>query len=337
MTLHIEQDYAEKVFIFLPMFKKSVGKFSLVARCPICGDSKKDEYMARFRAYEYKDRIRVGCFNCNYNATIVTFMKDHRADLYREFIVEAYKPQHKAKEQPVYKTKAVIAYVENELDHCVRLDKLSENHPIIKYVSNRKIPKNKYNRLFFTTDWASVANSIKENSYPPESRKEPRLVIPIYNEKGKIESVQGRSLNPKAKSKYITIKHIEESTKIYGMDLIDKEKPVFVMEGCIDTLFIENSIAITGGQMSIDEIPYENAVFVLDNENRHPDTMRRYEYYINNGAKVVLWDRSNWSESDVNDMIVKEGATPEEISDYLNKNIVQGLMAELRFNKWKMV
>lgn len=339
MTIFIQQEYAERAMQHLLMYKKSIGKFSLVARCPICGDSRSNPHAARFKAYEYKNTIRVGCFRCSYNVTITSYMKEHRPDLYREFITEAYKPDFVSKKEPeVYKTKAVIKHIEQEdLLECTRLDKLPEDHPIIRYISNRMIPKDRYNRLFFTTNWPVVANSVKSGSYPIGCRPEARLVIPIYNKEGQIESIQGRSLNPKANSKYITIKKSEESSKIYGVDLIDPKKPVFVMEGPIDTLFIDNSIAITGGQLSVDEIPFNNPIFILDNEPFHEHTTKRYKYYIDQGCSVVLWDKSPWTESDVNDIIVKEGASAEEIMTYFKNNIVSGLMAELRFNNWKRI
>ena len=337
MTLFIQQEYAEKSMQHLLLYKKSNNVFKLTSRCPICGDSKSNPHATRFHAYIYKENVRMGCFRCGYNTTVASYMKQYRPDLFKEFVVHAYtKPQFKP--EVTYKTEAVIKIKHiDALENCTSLDKLPIEHPIIKYVKTRMIPKEKYHRLFFTTDWHSVANSIKEGSYPNSTRKEPRLVIPIYNKDGQIESVQGRSLNPKANSKYVTIKKNEESTKIYGADLIDDSKPVFVMEGALDTLFIENSIAITGGQMSVDEIPFNNLVFVLDNEPFHEHTTKRYKYYIDQGCSVVLWDKSPWKESDVNDIIVKEGATPEEITKYFNSNIVQGMMAELRFSYWKKI
>ncbi|MBQ0741482.1 hypothetical protein J9332_45140, partial [Aquimarina celericrescens] len=75
----------------------------------------------------------------------------------------------------------------------------------------------------------------------PIAKPEPRLVIPIFDKKGKIESFQGRALRDGAKSKYITIKACEESTKISGQDTIDPLKTVYLLEGPLDSLFVDNA------------------------------------------------------------------------------------------------
>lgn len=333
MNNWIDEEYAERVLSGLPMYRKSSGSFKLNCRCQVCGDSKLDTTKARFWAYYYQDKLRVGCFNCRYNEPFGVFLKDYYSEIYKEYIVEKFR---KKDDKPVttFESKSYLPINFSELKYCERLDKLPKDHPIVKYVANRKIPKSKYDRLFFTREWSKVANYIKPNTYPYDF-KEARLVIPIYNKDGKIESIQGRSLSKDSKNKYITIKSCEEATKIYGMDLIDESKTVYFFEGPIDTLFVDNSCAITGGQLSLSVIPYSDRVFVLDNEPRHKDTMDRYEYYIENGENVVLWDKAPWESSDINDMIKNENAKIEDIIEYLENNIVSGLTAKLRFFNWK--
>ncbi|ADM79823.1 DNA primase [Aeromonas phage phiAS4] len=48
-----------------------------------------------------------------------------------------------------------------------------------------------------------------------------------------------------------------------------------------------------------------------------------------------MWDRCAWASKDVNDMIMKENATAEDILQYCKDNVVSGLQAKLRFGKWK--
>ena len=51
----------------------------------------------------------------------------------------------------------------------------------------------------------------------------------------------------------------------------------------------------------------------------------------------MFWDKSPWKSKDVNDMIRKEGATPEQIMEYMKNNIAQGLMAKMRLSKYAKI
>lgn len=339
MIYYADYEIMENVMCIERNYKRlNAHTFTLVCSCPICGDSKKDSRQARFRCYVYKDSLRVGCFNCNYNKPIGEFLQTYRPDAYREWLLERRKEQNSSgisvKPKPVKK---------EEVDHSVkslpfseRLDILPENHPIIKYVNQRCIPKDKFHLLYFTMEWQKLANHVKEGTFK-NPKTEPRLVIPIFTKDHKVESIQGRALRKDyGKTKYMTIKTHEDASKVYGLDRADPTKPVYFLEGPIDSLFIENGCAITGGSMSLEEIPYPNQrVMVLDHEPRAKDTINRLGKFIDAGEKVVIWDRSPWKSKDINAMIQEEGATQAQIMDYLRGNTVQGLMAKMRFLQYQ--
>lgn len=310
--------------------------FTLVCSCPVCGDSKKDSFQARFRCYEYNDNLRIGCFNCGLNLPIGEFLKEHRPDEFRQWLLERRKEQGGGARQAVtWKPKEEPIPVIQSIPYSERLDTLPENHPIIRYVVDRCIPKSKWRYLWFTMEFQKLANFVKEETFR-FPKTEPRLVIPIFNEQGKIESLQGRALRKDyGNAKYMTIKTHEMANKIYGMERADPTKTVWFMEGPIDSLFIDNACAITGGSMGLAEVPYESSrVWALDNEPRAQHTMERLEKLIDAGEKVVLWDRCPWLYKDINDMVQKGGATPEQITQYMIDNTVSGNMAKFRFNRW---
>jgi hypothetical protein len=119
------------------------------------------------------------------------------------------------------------------------------------------------------------------------------------------------------------------------MERVDGSKTVWIHEGPIDSVFIPNSLAIVGGSMTLHDTPFpETRVWVLDNEPRSKDTLKRIQNLIDAGEKVVLWDRIRYRSKDINDMIKKEGATAAEIEQYLKDNVVSGLMASHRFSNW---
>lgn len=336
---YVENEFAIRLFSSFRNYKMvQTYPMKLNASCPICGDSKSDMYKARFWYYLHKDKYLVHCFNCDYTSGFQNFLKSRDETLYREYLIERRKESMKTgepirEEIDLTKFKSKLVFVD-DLIHCHRLDKLPENHPIIKYVEKRCIPKSAYTRLYFTAEWQLLVNKYKPDTYK-YPKKEFRLVIPIYNTDGKIESFQGRDLSGKSKQKYMTIKAHENASKIYGTDLVDANKNVWVMEGPIDTMFIPNSIAITGGSLNLDSVPYpDKRVWVLDNEPRHPDVKSRVYKLIEQKEKIVIWDKSPWKKKDVNDMIIFEKATSNEILSYFERNIVSGLMATFRANNW---
>ena len=69
-------------------------------------------------------------------------------------------------------------------------------------------------------------------------------MIPFRNEEGEIFAYQGRHLGKS--SQVYHIKLDEDVDKIYGLDRADKDKQIYVVEGPIDSMFLDNCIAVAG-------------------------------------------------------------------------------------------
>ncbi|QJT71758.1 DNA primase [Shewanella phage Thanatos-1] len=361
--MFIDQEFAFRALCFRPRFKQTPGsKFKLNCRCMICGDSLTSEYKARFWCYELKGQINVKCFNCDYSNSLSKFLKEVDPDLYREYLLEKRKESASSKKESiksvpkgssfkptnvpemVYKPFVVEEIQESDEDvlysvkkdlakFCVSVASLPEKHPIVKYCLNRNIPKNKFRYLLFTKDWQNLVNSVTELTYV-NPRPECRLVIPIISANKKIESFQGRALDKDNPRKYMTIKSHDDATKIYGCNTVDESKTVWVLEGPLDSLFLDNAIAITGGSLDLNILPYKSKrVFALDNEPRHIDTCKRLKKLIDAGEKVVMWNNWTVPGKDINDYI-KNGASPSDIVKYMSKHTYSGLMAKHMFNNY---
>lgn len=338
----VDDEFALRFFMYQRNYKQvSFSPLKINCSCMICGDSSTDSFKARMWYYDHKGTRFVHCFNCDYSAGFSWFLKEQDPQLYEEYLLEAFKDsasprKERVSEEPSDKFKKGGMPTIQELKFCQRLDSLPEAHPIIKYVEGRKIPPKAYNRLWFTAKWQELVNTVKPGTFE-NPKQEYRLVIPIFNKEGKIESFQGRALGP-SKMKYMTIKAHEDSTKVYGQDTVDESKPVLILEGPLDSLFLDNAIAITGGSISLDSVPYpNNRIWVLDNENRHKDTIARMQKLIDAGETVCFWDESGLTSKDINDMIVKEGATVEFIQDYILNNSFDGMMASVRMMSFAKV
>ena len=314
------------------------------ARCPACGDSEKSRIKARFWVNEKDGDLLVGCFNCNYHSNFVNFCKEYFPDTYKELIFQKFKsePQKDFDINELGKSKLKITEKSNlELllnKYSVRIDKLPENHPILMYINSRKIPKEHFCYFYFTKQWQHLVHAHQNESYI-NPQDENRLIMVIKDFDNRITAIQGRSLAKEPRNKYITIKEHDDANKIFGLDKVDLSKTVFLTEGIVDSLFLDNACAITGGSMNFDEIPIpkDKRVFVWDNEPQASHTVDRIAQAIKAGEKIVLFDEVNWKSKDINDLIIKEQISKEEVNNYRNNNIVQNLFAELRFKNWKKV
>ena len=159
---------------------------------------------------------------------------------------------------------------------------------------------------------------------------EPRIIIPLFY-KNTLVGFQGRSLGP-SKVKYITVIFNEQSPKIYGLDNIRRDAPVFVTEGPFDSTFLLNSIAMCGADGDVGKWGVSTHVWVYDNEPRSKEITTRISNTIDGGDKVVIWP-NNLKEKDINDMVL----AGHSVQELLESNIYNGLKAKLQFNTWKRI
>ena len=171
-------------------------------------------------------------------------------------------------------------------------------------------------------------------------------MIPIFNKADEVVGVQGRSLtmkdeaNARYTAKYITVKADKSIDRLwYGMWRANPDKRIYVVEGPLDSLFIDNTVAMLGAA-AIDSVPARlqtgkgDLVFVLDNEPRNSQVMGYIEKIINLGHKVCIWP-SDVRYKDINDMIFE--TTPKKIKKIIDSNIYEGAAAHLALNKWRKV
>jgi len=165
---------------------------------------------------------------------------------------------------------------------------------------------------------------------------DPRLVIPFYDEDKNLVAFQGRALG-NSKLRYITVKIDKDNYKVYGMDRIDKDKKILVVEGPIDSMFLENCVATADSNLPAATKLYNKAdiVLIYDNEPRNKDIVRQIEKAIEEHYNVVIWPEM-MEEKDVNDMILN-GFSPDEIQDIITKHTYQNLRAKMEFINWKKV
>ena len=211
-----------------------------------------------------------------------------------------------------------------------RISELNKSHPARAYLEKRKLPDKCLRDLYYCDNFKQWTNDQKY-TFSDVSNDEPRIIIPL--KKGStIFGFQGRSLNPKNKLRYITIMLDDEAPKVYGLDRINKTKPIYIVEGPFDSLFLENSVAMAGSDLDPRSFGWSDYIWVYDNEPRNREIVNRLTKTINRGDKVVIWPKSV-EEKDINDMYL----SGQNVVDMVKLNTYQGLTAKAKLIGWKRV
>ena len=208
----------------------------------------------------------------------------------------------------------------------LKLPKASKDPAAAGYLTARKLNPDDF---YFAEHFKKFANSLKP-TFESEDHDESRIIIPLYYEKNLI-GFQGRSLGP-SKVKYITVMLDDDAPKIYGLDNIRRDAPVFITEGPFDSTFIPNSIAMCGADADISRWGISNPVWIYDNEPRNKEITDRISKTIDSGQSVVIWPDSI-DDKDINDMVM----SGLDVMSVIESNIYSGLEAKLKFTTWKKI
>jgi len=294
-------------------------------RCPICGDSQRNKNKARGYIYAVKNNTNFKCHNCGASLSFNNFLKEIDLTLHKQYTLEKFKEGHTGRnfvvEEPKFDFKKPV--FKKSLD----LPKASTNPVAKEYLEKRKLDPEKF---YFANKFKEWTNSQKE-TFDTIGRDESRIVIPMYDKSNNLIGFQGRALGPNS-VKYITVMLDEEAPKIYGLNEINEQLPVYVVEGPFDSTFVNNSVALCGSDGDIRCLEGSSIVFVYDNEPRNREIVNRIDKCVSRGEKVIIWP-SGIVEKDINDMVL----AGHDIMNVLESNTYSGLEAKIKFNIWKKI
>lgn len=342
--LYIDNKYASILGSQLRNFRQ-VKPYLWNFSCPVCGDSSSKKNKARGYLFQMKTELVYKCHNCGLSCNFGNLLKRVNNNLYDEYVLERYKENaskhtdHKDVSSllPAETKRELVTEWEDEvLAPLKRLDRLDESHPAVKYVLNRKIPKEFLSKLYFAPRFKAFVNSVEPKFQEPIIDEHPRMIIPFFNKHGKCFAFQGRAYGNE-QPKYYTIKVGEDVEKIYGLERVDYGRRVYVVEGPIDSMFLPNAIAVSGSSFDTPTIRQllTNATIVMDNEPRNKDIVKQLAKYIELGYNVCMYP-DNVGEKDINDMVLA-GRKPDEILELINTNTFSGMEAKLKFADWRKI
>lgn len=320
----IDSKYIGLVSSRLQKFKR-VKSHLYNFRCPICGDSQKHKNKARGYIYQVKNNSNFKCHNCGASMSLNNFLKTMDTTLHKQYTLEKFKEGHTGRnfvaEEPMFTFKKPV--FKSKLD----LPKASEDPDAKRYLEKRKLNPEKF---YFTDSFKRWTNT-KKQTFDTIGRDESRIIIPMYNQDKDLIGFQGRSLISNS-VKYITVMLEDEAPKIYGLDTINEDLPIYVVEGPFDSTFVNNSVALCGSDGDLGYFKGSDTILVYDNEPRNREIVNRIGKCIDRGEKVVIWP-SGIEEKDINDMVL----SGHDVMSMIKLNTYSGLEAKVKFNSWKKV
>ena len=333
MSSYIDLKFINDLSGRLSQFKKKTD-YLFNFRCPHCGDSQKSKTKARAYLYRVKNDMFFKCHNCGQGQNLANFIKFIDPKLYEQYLLERYKKSAPATPKPKFDFKPTKFTNQTPIDDLKSIKDLPEDHPARLYCVNRKIPEKYFDKLFLSDKFMTLVNEVKPNTYKI-TKDHPRLIIPFYDTTGKVFAFQGRAFG-KEQPKYLTIKLDENKQKVYGLDKVSFQKPIYITEGPIDSLFIDNCLAAGGADLFLkNKIPNENITYIFDNEPRNKEIVNRMYKVIEQDFNVVIWPE-DLQLKDVNDMIMS-GLTKLELQDIISNNTYSKLSALTKLNYWKKI
>lgn len=304
--------------------------------CPICGDSATNPHKARGFVYLNKSRNwRYVCHNCGKNVSFYEFLEETNKHLHSEYVFEKF-ANRSSEDKPDEVEQTIEDFFDikvnaNIKDLALRVDYLKDEHPAKKYLIDRKIPKDRMGELYYSSDINNLKklfSGYEDVTFPVEDR----IVIPVQDTQNNLIGVITRSINKYAQYRYLNMVE-KDKTLVYGINKLDHSSRKYVLEGPLDSMFIDNSVAVGGADLfkCVDMLD-DNTVYVFDNQPRNRDIVTRMQRMAGMNKKIVIWPEYI-KEKDINLMVL----SGLDVMDIINKNTYQSLEALLYIGKWSKI
>lgn len=277
-----------------PILKKSILKryFDLLIkdvihkgdvynfRCAICNDSKKNKNKKRGYLLYWKDRWIYKCHNCGVKLNAEKWLKEYHPVHYREYIKDILSntsTESQNSSSVAVCRKSSVNPQSDEKNATASFKSILKGDTDIfdkakQFCSDRLINPDIWNKWYVSTKGVYGG----------------RIIIPFLDNNNKIYFYQARTLY-KQEPKYL---NRVGDKQIYNIYNVDKTQPIQVCEGPIDSLFLDNSIAILGCSISNNTFNtikgLGNIYWLFDFDKAGLESSREY---ITKGEYVFLWKK----------------------------------------------
>ncbi len=333
----LQQKYINLMSNQLDQFKRKSEKLYNF-RCPECGDSQKNKFKARGYMMQHKGQYFYKCHNCGWSAAFDFFLQKHGPLLYKEYMLEKMKGDTSNVETFAQEESNLAIHGIGPLKKLKKISQLPIHHRANKYIKGRSIPNPFHAILRYCDDFVEWTNSILPDKLPPKKLPDRRIIIPLLDEYGNMFGFQGRSLDPSDTIRYVTIIINPDKPRVFGLDRIDKKKPIYAFEGPFDSMFLDNSIAACGSDLVpvLEQLPWidrKEVTIIYDNEPRSEIINSKVQKAIDLGYNVFIWP-NNVIEKDLNDLVLARN-NMANIKLFIEENTYSGLSAKMAFQAYK--
>lgn len=326
--LYIDQKY---LLILSPSLERFADKGDNVynCRCPICGDSSKNKLKARGYFYETNGELYYKCHNCTFASSFSNLLKGVDPTLYSQYSLE------RLSDKRLTQPKQVKPKDESKFKSIDLVDAFHSGDDVARYGVSRGFTENQLKRVYSCPNFRQWAVERFGSKYEKVSESQ-RLVLPFFDIEGNLVGGQGRAIDPNNKFRYETVKHPDVEGFVFGLDRWNRNKTTKVVEGPIDSLFLENGLAVASSDLKrvfkvLPQLNREDTILCWDNEPRNKEIIKLMEGAIQSGFRIFIWP--SLPCKDLNDA-VNLGI---DIESVICNNNFSGLSAKLKFMEWKKI
>jgi hypothetical protein len=336
---HVDYKYIQLIGSRLNLFK-CVGNDVYSFRCPVCKDSKKKENKKRGFIFGH-DNPRFLCHNCGASSSLPNFIKYLDPTLFLDYKLERFSNNDSSKKNPTIEldSKFINKIQFEHDDKLLNAFKLSSHNAspiIIDYAfSERKIPRFYENSLYSINninDMICLLEKYKTVRLP----NVPALLIPFYHQDRTLDWIQCRILHSSFRFITLNVSDNENTPKIWGLEYINWNKPVYITEGPIDAMCLNNALAIAGASSNralkwIKSQAKDEIIFCYDNDySKNKEIKNQLLKRIEEGYGVVLYDKKfKWK--DINEAI-QSGMEIDTLNRYIEERTFFNIKAKLNLS-----
>jgi hypothetical protein len=338
--LWLDRKYANLVGMSLEQYKvTSDNPFAAVMRCPLCGDSKKKKTKKRGNFYEWSGSLLFHCHNCGATRSFSTFLGEQNPALFMQYKLELLRNRHRDVDPNEALFKSKVTFEKKielvEFYFGTTLECSEQNDPVLNYVKKRMIPSRFFGSLYSCISIRDLVTQIpryRELTYGDV----PVLVIPFYTDNKTFSFICCRAISKAASFRYYVFEVDNVYPKLWGLEFVDWSIPLYITEGPIDAMMLPNALAL-GGSVGSRSIQYikehvqdrKQVCFVYDNELiSNLQILQQVQNRINQGYSVVIYNE-RFTSKDLNDAIVSNEFTSNELLNYIKERTFDGLRAKL--------
>jgi len=326
----------EFCYQYMQGVKLSKNGTHVLARCPVCGDSKKSLSKKRFHMDYNGGQILWHCFNCSESGSFLSLYSNLKGLSIPQSLKElqSYDPDYLIQKLSKRKEEKVIKEIEYESHDYILKDCISATEKVDGYL---KAMYQKALKKFIRDRKLSINVYV---AYQGEYQR--RFIIPIYND-GHIVYFQGRAMIDEVLPKYIN-PTIVKGNIIYNKDNFHKNKHIIICEGLIDAATIgKQGTSCLGSEISKDfinevmQLTDKGLIVCLDNDKAGLNSIIKLidNNNIPSNTRFFLFPYKYRKYNDINEFFVHNDIN--NIYNFVKENSYSSTATytKLKIDKWR--